>query len=211
MSVFITFEGIDGAGKSTQIGRLQHRLQSQGQKVLCTREPGGTTLGDGLRTLLLTPTDTPMVPQAEALLYAASRAQVVHQVILPALARGEMVLCDRYVDASLAYQAAGLGLPWEDVWQMNQLATSHLQPDLTFLFDIPVATSLDRVRKVRGEGGPDRIEQRDEAYFTRVREAFLRIAKEHPERVVTLDASKAPDELEQEIWKVVANRLETRR
>lgn len=203
--MFITFEGLDGAGKSTQIQRLQVRFQALGQRVVMTREPGGTAVGDRLRELLLDAGQTQLAPRTEALLYAASRAQLLHEVIHPALARGELVICDRYVDASIAYQGAALGLGTAAVAVVNQFATSQLQPDLTFLLDLPVTTSRHRVFNSRKGQDPDRIEQRSVDYFERVRDAFLKIAKDAPERVHILDATQPVDVLEQEIWRVVSN------
>lgn len=205
--LFITFEGLDGAGKSTQIERLLHKFQAQGLRVVMTREPGGTEIGDALREILLDPKYTALSPRTEALLYAASRAQLLHQVIRPALERGDIVLCDRYVDASLAYQGAGLGLGSEEVARLNRFATEDLKPDLTFLFDLPVQESQSRVLHARSGAAPDRIERRDAEYFHRVRQEFLRIAAVDPERVVVLDATASPEQLEQEIWNIVANRV----
>lgn len=207
MYVLITFEGLDGAGKSTQIERLRRTLEEQGRFVVITREPGGTDIGDAIRTLLLDPDQQQMAPRAEALLYAASRAQLLHQVVRPALARGEMVLCDRYVDASLAYQGAGLEIGVEDVIRANLFATEGLRPDLTFLFDVSVSMSQSRVHESRGDVPPDRIERRNSAYFQRVRNEFMRIAADESDRVVVLDATRSPDELEQEIWQSVENHI----
>lgn len=205
--MFITFEGLDGAGKSTQIHRLSNTLEHQGQQVVATREPGGTPIGDEIRRLVLDPNERQMAPTAEALLYAASRAQLLHQVVLPALAAGKIVLCDRYVDASLAYQGAGLQLGVAQVAAVNLFATSGLRPQLTFLFDVSVSTSQQRVHQSRGDVQPDRIERRDPAYFERVRDEFHRIAQAEPDRVVVLDATLSPDALEQEIWAVVSKRI----
>jgi dTMP kinase len=203
--VFITFEGLDGAGKSTQIERLRARLEGSGRRVVCTREPGGTPLGDALRALLLDPARRDIAPRTEALLYAASRAQLLWERVGPALARGDVVLCDRYVDASLAYQGEGLGLGMDAVAAVNRFATGGLTPDLTFLLDVPVAVSRGRVRTGRGQA--DRIEQRGDEYFSRVRDAFLRIAAAEPERVVVLDGTLDAQALEQEIWSRVEKRL----
>lgn len=207
MGWFITFEGLDGAGKSTQIVRLMDRLGRAGFPVMSTREPGGTRTGDEIRSLLLHP-ESQVHPFAEVLLYAASRAQLVQEVIRPALVRGEVVLCDRYVDASLAYQGAGLGLGVEAVSEVNRFATGGLQPGLTFLFDLPVETSQSRVHQTRLNALPDRIERRSSAYFEVVRRQFLAIAEEEPERVTVIDASLAPDVIEQEIWEGISKYLE---
>lgn len=205
--MFITFEGLDGAGKSTQIERLCRRLESAGRKVLSTREPGGTAVGDEIRRLLLDPDQKTLSERAEALLYAASRAQLIAEVIEPALQAGNMVVCDRYVDASLAYQGAGLGLGVEAVAAVNAFGTRGLRPDLTFLMDLPVQASHVRVHESRGHVPPDRIERRSMDYFSRVRAEFLRIAESETDRVIVLDATHTADALEQEIWRSVANRM----
>ncbi|MBX5437304.1 MAG: dTMP kinase [Alicyclobacillaceae bacterium] len=203
--MFITFEGIDGAGKTTQMQRLRARLERAGRQVVCTREPGGTTLGDVLRRVLLDPASGAITPRSEALLYAASRAQLVEEVIRPALAAGAVVLCDRFVDASVAYQGEGLALGTEAVAAVNRFATGGLQPDRTILLDVPVALGMQRVRTA-GRAA-DRIEQRGSEYFNRVRERFLRIAASEPQRVWVIDAGRPPDAVEQEIWELVAKWL----
>lgn len=208
VELFITFEGLDGAGKSTQIRLLVSKLESEGQIVVCTREPGGTAIGDALRSILLNPNNADCADRAEALMYAASRAQLVDTVIKPALEAGWIVLCDRYVDASMAYQGAGLGIDEADVRQINAFATQGLVPQLTFLFDLPVLVSRERVTGHRGEGGRDRIERRDEHYFARVRDAFLAIAAAEPDRVKVLDATQPPHLLEQEIWAAVTKLIQ---
>ncbi|GGJ13101.1 thymidylate kinase [Alicyclobacillus cellulosilyticus] len=205
--MFITFEGLDGAGKTTQAERLRRKLAAAGWTVVATREPGGTPIGDQLRALLLHPEHRDMAPETEVLLYAASRAQLVRQVIRPALRTGAIVLCDRFVDASIAYQGAGLGVGEEAVAAVNRLATGGLRPDLTFLLDVPVEESRRRVRASRAGQGLDRIEQRDSAYFYRVRESFLRLAAAEPGRIRVLDGRLPADAVEQEIWAVVVNCL----
>jgi dTMP kinase len=205
--LFITFEGLDGAGKSTQIARLAKRFEDSGKRVVCTREPGGTPLGDILRDILLDPRQENLSPITEVMLYATSRAQLVHEVIRPALEEGCIVLCDRYVDASVAYQGAGLKIGTQVVSEVNRFATQGLVPDVTFLFDLPVETSRCRVENSRIGTSPDRIERRSPEYFNRVRQEFLRIANDEPGRIVVLDATKTPDELEEEIWRHVANRV----
>ncbi|WP_217994684.1 dTMP kinase [Alicyclobacillus kakegawensis] len=200
--MFISFEGIDGAGKTTQCDRLAARLQSLGKPLTRVREPGGTQLGERIRALLLDVDEAPAAA-TEALLYAASRAQLVQQVIRPALAEGRVVLCDRFVDASLAYQGAGLGLGVEAVRAVNQMATGGLLPDVTILLDLPVA--VGRARLVASGQPRDRIEQRDEAYFERVRQALLDIAGADSRRVQVVDATLPEDAIEQEIWNHIAN------
>lgn len=205
--MFITFEGLDGAGKSTQIQRLRIRLEQARYSVVWTREPGGTPLGDQVRNLLLNPLGGPVSAKAEALLYAASRAQLVEQVIQPALSRGSIVLCDRFVDASIAYQGAGLGLGTTEVEELNRWVAGGIVPRLTLLFDLPVQVSRQRVRQSRGDAALDRIEQRDIAYFERVRLEFLKLAERHPQRIHVVDATRDVEVLEQEIWGLIENWL----
>lgn len=194
--LFITFEGPDGAGKSTQLKLLADHLGSLGIACITTREPGGTPLADKIRALLLDPENRLMAPKTEALLYAASRAQHVEEVIRPALARGEVVLCDRYIDASIAYQAAGLGLPPEMIRRWSEEATDGLWPVRTFLIDVPPEQGLARIRS---RGGPDRIEGRDLAYHAKVRETFLALASREPDRFVVLDGTRPAGEIAKQI------------
>lgn len=185
--LFITFEGPDGAGKTTQIDRVSAWLNRKGIAHVRTREPGGTAISDKVRELLLDPQHREMADQTEVLLYAASRAQLVNEVIRPALDEGRIVLCDRYVDASLAYQGYGLGFPVQQIASINRFATGGLLPHRTYLLDIPVEAGLNRVLQKRA-GGPDRIEQKHIAYHTSVRNGFLAMAGEEPERFCRIDA-----------------------
>jgi dTMP kinase len=189
---FVVFEGVEGAGKGTQIRLAREFLESQGHDVLVTREPGGTALGERLRDALLVGSEESIDSRAEALLFAASRAQHVSHVIRPALEEGKFVLCDRYLDSSLAYQGAGRQLGEQDVLSLNVWATQGLFPDLAILLNMEPDKSLARV-----EGDPDRIESEDDAFHNRVAEAFLRIAEDHPERFRVVDAD-APPEIVQE-------------
>jgi len=200
--LFITFEGPDGSGKSTQIKLLAEALLGEGCRVIVTREPGGTSIGDQIRAILLSSDNSSMNAQAEALLMAASRAQHVHEKILPALAEGYIVLCDRFVDASMAYQAAGLGLELADVRAVNEFAISGLIPDRTYMLDIAPEAGRLRVTQRLAQSGAalDRIEQKDIPYHQRVREAFLQIAHEQSERVYLLDAERQPDDLFADIY-----------
>lgn len=220
--VFITFEGIDGTGKSTQTALLARWLAEKGFDVVQTREPGGTRLGAELRRLLLGPrrwapveadvgdvgeADIPgPVPTAEMLLMAADRAQHVELVIRPALAAGKVVVSDRYVDSSLAYQAAGLGLPEADVRGVNEVATGGLLPHLTILLDLDPARAYER-----DEGPPDRIERRGVAFQARVRAAYHRLVQQHPERWLTLSVDgKSVEAVHAEVTRAV-DRLMARR
>ena len=192
--VLIAFEGVEGAGKGTQIRLAREYLESEGFEVLVTREPGGTELGERLRELLLDPTTGTVEPRTEALLFAASRSQHVATVIRPALEEGKVVLCDRYVDSSLAYQGVARGLGEQDVLTLNVWATQGLFPDIVLLLHVEPELGL-----VRGTEEPDRIEQEGASFMAKVADAYLRIAEEHPERFVTVDADRPPDVVHQEV------------
>jgi len=187
---FITFEGIEGAGKGTQVRLAKEFLESQGHEVLVTREPGGTTLGENLRDTLLEHGQGKVDARAEALLFAASRAQHVSHVIRPALEEGKVILCDRYLDSSLAYQGTGRGLGEQDVLSLNVWATQGLFPDLVILLHLEPDQGLSRIG-----GEQDRIESEDVAFHSKVADAFLKIAEDHPERFRVIDASGPPDEV----------------
>jgi dTMP kinase len=196
---FITFEGIDGAGKSTQHAWLAAHLRSSGHEVVATREPGGTPLGEQLRELLLT---EPMHIETEALLMFAARREHIAQVIEPALARGAWVVCDRFVDASFAYQGGGRGLAWEKIAALRDWTLGNLQPNITFIFDVPVATAQERLAKASNQ--PDRFEQEQTAFFERVRAAYHRIAAENPRRVMLIDANQSPEIINKLLEKSIA-------
>ncbi|MCL6488942.1 MAG: dTMP kinase [Alicyclobacillus mali] len=206
--LLITFEGIDGAGKTTQLLRLASWLEAQGLPVVVTREPGGTRIGDAVRAILLDPRHQEMEPRTEALLYAASRAQHVEELIRPALARGEIVLCDRFVDASIAYQGAGLGLGEAWVEALNEYALGGLRPDLTLWFDLDWSSARSRLRTRAEGGGLDRIERRGEAFFERVMDAFERLWRAAPEVRKRIDAARSPEDIEQEIRALVWNLIQ---
>lgn len=187
---FITIEGPDGAGKTTQVKKIYEYLTSRGRKVLVTREPGGTALGEKLREVLLSPAGESPVPEAEALIYAASRAQLIKNVISPALLRGTCVLCDRFVDSSLAYQGWARGLGIEEILGINRWFIGELWPDLTILLDIDPEVSLKRLERAR-----DRLEKETLEFHKRVREGFLKVREIFPERIVAVDASRSPEEV----------------
>jgi dTMP kinase len=184
---FITFEGIEGCGKTTQIKLLDEHLQKNGYKTLLTREPGGTEIGDKIRQILLDPSNKKMCPTAELLLYGASRAQHIEELINPALFDGKIVLCDRYSDSTTAYQGAARRLDLEKLDEMDKIATSSLKPDLTIVIDISARDGLKRATK---RGQPDRLEQEKLDFHERVRKGYLNIAKKEPNRVLVVDGNK---------------------
>jgi dTMP kinase len=196
---FISFEGIDGAGKSTQHAWLVEHLRQQGRTVVATREPGGTPLGEKLRSLLLA---EPMHLETEALLMFAARREHVVQVIEPALNRGDWVVCDRFVDASFAYQGGGRGLDWGKLQALTRWVLGDLQPDLTLIFDAPVAIAQQRLHAATAN--PDRFEQEQAAFFERVRAAYLRIATDFPNRVRIIDATQTPENINKALEKIIA-------
>lgn len=205
--MFITIEGPEGAGKTTQIIRLSQYLKEKGIEHILTREPGGTVIGNAIRDLLLKHREESMSPVTEALLYAASRAQLVAQVIKPALEKGLVVLCDRYVDSSLAYQGAGLGLDMSFIKAINEAATSGLAPDITFLLDLDPEIGLKRKLKTNS-GSYDRIEQRDISYHRRIRKAYLELAEKDRERFRVIDATLGKEEIQSKIREIVKRHLE---
>jgi dTMP kinase len=210
---FITFEGIDGSGKSTQVRMLSSVLRLRGMDVVQTREPGGTPLGSRLREALLDAQEQ-VDPLAELLLYAADRAQHVRALLLPALAAGRVVLSDRYADATVAYQGAGRGFEPSLVDEVIGLATGGLKPDLTLLFDLSVAASSERSSlrsTATGDSNPsDRLELETENFHTRVRDAYLKIAAAEPERVRIVDASLSVEEIHAHVLDIIIPFLEGR-
>jgi dTMP kinase len=206
--LLIVFEGPDGAGKSTQTRRLAERLEGDGFDVLVTREPGGTRLGDRLRGLLLEYGDHEVFAETEALLYAADRAQHVREVLRPALERGAVVVCDRYVDSSLAYQGGGRGLPVQELTVAQHLATGGLLPDLRLLLDLPVAVGLER--RFSGDSGVNRLDTAGASFHDRVRVAYHNLVARAPEDWAVLDADRSVDEVASEVWCTVWGRVGAR-
>lgn len=194
---FVTVEGPDGAGKSTQLALLADWLRAQGEDVVTTREPGGTPAGEAIRNILLSP-DTTLGDRTELLLYLAARAEHVRMVVQPALARGAIVLCDRFCDSTLVYQSMVRGLPLETVLAVNDFATGGLAPDLTFLFDADPVLLAERLGQ---RGGPDRMEQEGLAFQQAVRQGFLTLASRFPERIITIDAGRQKDAVFQAMLK----------
>ncbi|MEX2260756.1 MAG: dTMP kinase [Bryobacteraceae bacterium] len=207
--ILITFEGLDGSGKTTQMRRLAGRLRSEGRAVLETVEPGGTRIGKQVRRILLDPANHDLTPTAELLLYFACRAQNVEELILPALARGEIVLCDRFTDSTLAYQGCARELGAENVRQLDRVACQGLSPGLTLLLDIDPEASLARARRRNSEDSPEegRFEEQDMEFFRKVRRAYQEIAAREPERVRVIDGRAAPEAVEQAIWQVVRSHV----
>jgi dTMP kinase len=203
--LFITFEGSEGCGKSTQVQRLATRLEQTGLPFLLTREPGGTALGEQIRHLLqFAPEGAAMRPETEVLLFEASRSQLVREVIQPALARGEIVISDRFFDSTTVYQGAARKLDPRAVEQLNAFAVGDCIPDLTFVLDVDVPTARARMmRRGRPVGAPDRMEQEPIEFYERVCAAYRDLAQREPDRIHLLDASGAPDEIENQIWSVL--------
>jgi dTMP kinase len=189
---FITFEGVDGSGKSTQLAALASALTARGIPVVTTREPGGTPLGEAIRRVVLDQSFAGMSARAELLLYLASRAEHVDRVIRPALERGALVLCDRFTEATLAYQAYGRGLPIEDVTALTRFAAADIEPDLVVLLDLPVEDGLARVRERRGL---NRLDRETVAFHGRVRDGYLALAESAPDRFRIFDARRPVNEL----------------
>ncbi|MEG6617132.1 dTMP kinase [Peptococcaceae bacterium 1198_IL3148] len=193
---FIVFEGIDGSGKSTQLALLQQYLIQRGYNVLTTREPGGTKISEEIRSLLLNPAYKDLDYRTEAFLYSSARAQLVYTKIKPALAAGKIVLCDRFVDSTLAYQGYGRSLPLEFLHSLNQLATGGLSPDKVLVFDLPLEQSFSRVKN---RSAQDRLESEPSQFHRQVREGYLKIARQHGETHVVLNATLSIDELHQQV------------
>jgi len=203
----ISFEGSEGSGKSTQIARLIAHLQQAGREVVATREPGGTDLGERIRDILLHKDEGQgMCPEAELLLFTAARAQLVRTVITPALQRGAVVVSDRYLDSSTVYQGAARNLAPGPVAAVNGFAVGAVLPHLTVVIDVPTEVSLARVRQ-RSAGQPDRIEREGPAFFQKVRDAYLQLGRDWPQRVVVLDGTQPADVIDAKIWAEVQQRL----
>ena len=214
---FITFEGLDGSGKSTQVDKLARSLRAHGLSVTVTREPGGTAAGERIREVLLHSATAGLSPLTEMALMFAARSQHVHEVILPALAEGRIVICDRFTDSTEAYQGGGRKLGTKPVLQMHEILCGNLQPDLTILLDNEVAFSVDRARrrnrkhKGGAQKGPERdenrFEQENRAFFGRVRQAYLAITAREPQRVHIVNARGTPSETHAIIMELVRKKL----
>ncbi len=206
-AVFITIEGIDGSGKTTQVQKLHERFLAAGKPCIATREPGGTPVGDAIRSMLLNP-EVKMNSYTEMFLYAASRAEHVRQVIAPALNKGISVICDRYVDASIAYQGYGLqpeGLTPQLVKMVNEPAVAGWIPDLTIIIDLDVSVAEQRIgqRKAMLQQNKDRIEQRGTPFYERVRQGLRSLYEQEPERYLWVDGNSSTEELTERIWQSI--------
>jgi dTMP kinase len=205
---FITFEGSEGCGKSTQIALLADKLRRAGREPLLIREPGGTTAGESIRHLLQhAPEGEALVPEAELLLFAASRAQLVREKILPALEAGRIVISDRFLDSTTVYQGVARRIPAADTARINAFAVGACRPDVTFVLDLDRPTSLARMRT--GKRQLDRIERESEEFFSAVRQGYLELAKTNPDRVVLLDASRPAETTAAEIDRILGLRAGT--
>ena len=204
-SCFIVLEGPEGGGKTFQTAQLAAALRAEGREVLEVREPGGTPLGDEVRSILLDTQAYAILPEAETLLLAASRAQLVREVINPALDRGAVVLCDRFVDSTYAYQGGGRQLPLEEIARIQAFATAGLQPDLRVLLDLPASVGL--ARRYANHGSVNRIDRADLDFHERVRDTYLALVKEHPDDWVVIDATKPAGEVSRAINAAVRAKL----
>ncbi len=206
--LFITFEGSEGCGKSTQIALLRERLEGAGMKVLLTREPGGTAIGEKIRSLLqYDPEGEALTPEAELLLFSASRAQLVRDVIGPALEAGTHVVADRFFDSTTVYQGAGRGLDLDIIRSINRFVSGNCVPDITFLLDMDAATARERAhvstKKEEGEGVSDRMENQPAGFYELVRAGYLGLAQAEPERFAVLDAARDSATIAEEIWSLL--------
>lgn len=201
--LFITLEGIEGVGKTTQVDYVGELFRRQGHSVTMTREPGGTSVGEAVREILLNSSDLDICDETELLMIFAARAQHLRRVIAPALANGDVVICDRFTDASFAYQGGGRGIKKEKIQQLQSWVQGKLEPDLTLLLDAPPETGLTRAGK-RGE--LDRFEQEKNEFFEKVRSSYLELAEENPQRIAIIDACKNIEEVQGQIDAVLASR-----
>ena len=206
MSLFVSFEGGEGCGKSTILKLLANKLEAEGYQLVLTREPGGTPIAEQIRNIILDKANTDMDPRTEALLYAASRRQHLVEKIWPALKEGKIVLCDRFLDSSLAYQGVARGLGIDEVLNMNYFATEKTFPDLTLLFDLAPETGLERIAE-NANREINRLDLEKLSFHTKVREAFHELAKRFASRYVIIDASRSIEEVEQAAYQAIKERL----
>ncbi|MCX4191296.1 dTMP kinase [Methylophaga sp. OBS1] len=202
---FISVEGIEGAGKSTQISFIRDFLEANGKTVIVSREPGGTDLGEQIRELLLAPRESGMSEDTELLLMFAARAEHLHQKIKPALERGDWVLCDRFVDATFAYQGGGRGIDRKRIQTISDWTLQGLQTDLTLLFDLPVSVGQSRV--IQRQQQKDRFEQEKSAFFEKIRDCYLQRAETEPDRIKRIDASQDIEAIQAQLTTILTTLL----
>jgi dTMP kinase len=203
----ISFEGSEGSGKSTQIARLASRLQKLGHDVVTVREPGGTEIGEQIRNIIVhNSKGDEMCAETELLLFTAARAQLVREIIAPALTRGALVLSDRFLDSSTVYQGIGRNLAADPVQQINRFAVGNVMPSLTLVIDVPMEVSLERIRQ-RASDIPDRMERENIGFYKKIRDGYLLLAKSMPERLAVIDGSKTEEIIEKKIWAEVQKLL----
>jgi dTMP kinase len=207
--MFISFEGIDGSGKSTQLVLLREWLEERGRTVVTIREPGATLLSESIREILLSTKQT-ITPTAELLLFSAARTQLVEKVIEPALAEGAFILCDRYVDSTTAYQGYGRMLDMDHVRTCNRIATRGVMPDVTFFIDVAYEQAQQRMQFNPAGGEPDRMERSGRAFYDRVRDGYLAIANEEPDRFVVVDGLRERSEIHADVVRALEERLASR-
>lgn len=200
---FVTFEGIDGCGKSTQARLLAERLSAEGFRVDATREPGGTAIAEKIRSLLIDPAHEEMVNECELLLYLAARAQHLHERIIPAVQSGSVVICDRFQDATFAYQGYGRSFPLSTLQSLNHFATGGIDPDLTFIIDLPVAVATARMSAMKK--GQDRLEAAGEDFFRRIRKGYLSLAEASPGRIRVVDGAPETKTIAEQVYTLVKN------
>jgi len=209
--MFVTFEGVEGSGKTTQIRLMGDFLHAKGFSYIVTREPGGTEVGEEVRKILLSSQNSNMSPVAELFLYMAGRAQHIKEIIVPALANKKIVLCDRFCDATIAYQGSARGLDLGLIKELNRIATSGLNPDITILIDCPVDIGLRRaIRRIYSDINQvkeDRFEREERSFHQKVREGYLKIAKDEDGRVMVIDGTKDRDTVHEEICKAVFSKI----
>jgi len=212
--MFITLEGIEGSGKTTQLSHIRDFLEGSGRSCVVTREPGGTPTGRQIRSILLDPENTGLAPRAELLLYFADRVQHVEQVVLPALSAGKTVLCDRFVDATIVYQGMARGLGGDLVESLHRLLLDDLKPDLTLLFDLPAHKGLARAWRALNQGGrpaaESRFESEDRDFHERVRNGYLELARREPDRYRVIDAAAAEEQVRAAVISVISEELKRR-
>lgn len=206
--LFISIEGPDGAGKTSVINAIKPKLEAYfKQEILQTREPGGSLLAEKIREMILDPNHTEMDERTEALLYAASRRQHLIETIIPALQRGEVILCDRFVDSSLAYQGAGRGIGMEKIQSINDFAIETLRPDITIYLDVDAQVGLNRIADKNSNRTKDRLELEDISFHNRVREGYLELVEKDPDRFLVIDANQDQETVAQAAWESLSKRL----